>query len=130
MVDNIPAGQPQKTSGSGLEPNVASLLCYVCTLVTGIVFLVIEKENKEVKFHACQAIILGVSSFVVEIGISILGAILGSIAGPLGAIIAILSPIIWLTFLVFWIIAMVKAYQGEHYKIPFLGDIAEKQAAK
>ncbi|HBF11777.1 MAG TPA: hypothetical protein DDW49_00040 [Deltaproteobacteria bacterium] len=114
--------------GSGLAPNVASLLCYVCTLITGIVFLVIEKNNKDVRFHAWQAIILGVSSFVIQIGLTILAAVLGAIASFLGAIIGILSPIVWLAFFVVWIICMIKAYQGERYKIPFLGDLAEKQA--
>ena len=116
------------TGGSGLAPNVASLLCYVCTLITGIVFLVIEKNNKDVRFHAWQAIILGVSSFVIQIGLTILAAVLGAIASFLGAIIGILSPIVWLAFFVVWIICMIKAYQGERYKIPFLGDLAEKQA--
>ncbi|MBX7149357.1 DUF4870 domain-containing protein [bacterium] len=118
------------SSGSGLEPNVASLLCYVCTFVTGIVFLIIEKDNKQVRFHAWQAIVLGGASFVIQLGLSILGAILGAIAGPLAMIISIFVPVVWLAFLIFWIVAMVKAYQGEQYKIPFIGDIAEKQNNK
>lgn len=115
---------------SGLAPNVASLLCYVCTFITGIVFLVIEKENKDVRFHAWQAIIFGAAAVIVQIAFSILGAILGAIASFLGAIFAVLSPIVWLAFFIFWIIAMIKAYQGERYKLPLLGDMAEKQANK
>lgn len=123
-------GQTPASQSSGLAPNIASLLCYVCTFVTGIVFLVIEKENKDVRFHAWQAIVFGAAALVVQIALSILGAILGTIAGFLGAIFAILSPIVWLVFFIFWIIAMIKAYQGERYKLPVLGDIAEKQANK
>ena len=100
----------------------------VCAPITSIIFLLIEKENKDVRFHAWQAIILGVSSFVIQIGLTILAAVLGAIASFLGAIIGILSPIVWLAFFVVWIICMIKAYQGERYKIPFLGDLAEKQA--
>lgn len=122
-------GQPAGQS-SGLAPNVASLLCYVCSFITGIVFLVIEKENKEVRFHAWQAIFFGVSIIAIQIAISILGAIFGAITAVLGAIVAILSPIVSLIFFIFWIICMVKAYQGEHYKLPFIGDLADKQAAK
>lgn len=121
---------PTPAQSSGLAPNIASLLCYVCTIITGIVFLVIEKENKEVKFHAWQAIILGAASIIVNIGLSVIGAILGTISGALAAIIGILSPLVALTILVAWVICMVKAYQGQHFKLPVLGDIAEKQAAK
>lgn len=125
MAESSSGGQ-----SSGLSPNVASLLCYVCTFITGIVFLVIEKENKDVRFHAWQAIIFGAAAVVVQIAFSILGAILGAIASFLGAIFAVLSPIVWLAFFIFWIIAMIKAYQGERYKLPLLGDMAEKQANK
>lgn len=123
---NQSAGQ-----SSGLAPNVASLLCYVCGLITGIVFLIIEKENKEVRFHAWQAIVMGASAFVVMIALAILGAILGAISSALGMIFStILTPLVWLAYLVFWAICMIKAYQGQHYKLPVLGDIAEKQAAR
>lgn len=125
MAESSSGGQ-----SSGLAPNVASLLCYVCTFITGIVFLIIEKENKDVRFHAWQAIIFGAAAVVVQIAFSVLGAILGAIASFLGAIFAVLSPIVWLAFFIFWIIAMIKAYQGERYKLPLLGDMAEKQANK
>lgn len=129
-MDNInPSSNqtPTPAQGSGLAPNVASLLCYMCTVITGIIFLVIEKESKEVRFHAWQAICLGVAAFIVQLGLSILTAILGSIAGFLGMIMGIIAPIVGLTFFIFWIICMIKAYQGEHFKLPIIGDIAEKQ---
>lgn len=127
MVDQA---QGSGGSSSGLAPNVASLLCYICGFVTGIVFLIVEKDNKEVRFHAWQAIFLGVASFILQIGISILAAIFGAISSVLGALIGILAPVVWLVFLVFWIIALIKAYNGEHYKLPILGDLAEKQNSK
>lgn len=115
--------------GSGLEPNVASLLCYVCSIVTGIIFLVLEKENKDVRFHAWQAIFLFLASLVLHLAIQLVGGILASIAGPLAAIVLILSPVLSIAIFIIWILCMVKAYQGERFKIPFIGDIAEKQLA-
>lgn len=120
-------GQSSGPQSSGLAPNVASLLCYVCSFVSGLIFLLIEKQNKEVQFHAWQAIFFGISAFVVQIGLSILSYVLGAIAGFLGGLVSMLSPLVGIVFLVFWIICMVKAYQGEHYKLPVLGDLAEKQ---
>lgn len=121
---------PQGSGGSGLAPNVASLLCYLCTFVTGIIFLLIEKENKDVRFHAWQAIFLGAGSIVLQIGVVILTAIMGAISAALATIISLLGTLVYLGIFVIWIIAMVKAYQGQRWKIPFIGDLAEKQAAK
>lgn len=123
------SGSPAQ-GGSGLAPNVASLLSYLCTFVTGIIFLLIEKENKDVRFHAWQAILLGVGSIALQIVIVILTAILGAISGALATIFSLLGTLVYLLVFVLWIICMVKAYQGQRWKVPFIGDIAEKQASK
>lgn len=106
------------TSTTNLQPNVAGLLCYVGIWVTGIILLLIEQKNKFVRFHAIQSII-------VFIALGIASAFLSQI--PLlgwffGVIIGVLS-------FVLWIVLMVKAYQGELYKIPLAGDLAEKLSA-
>jgi uncharacterized membrane protein len=101
-------------SSTGLEPNVAGLLCYVGLWVSGIVFLVIEEKNKFVRFHALQSI-------VTFGALTVAGALLGWIpyAGPVfGTIIGILVFILW-------ILLMVKAYQGEWYRVPVAGQVAE-----
>jgi uncharacterized membrane protein len=104
-----------KTS-MGLEPNFAGLLCYVLGWVTGIIFFVLEKEDKFVRFHAMQSIIvfgaITVAGIILNF-IPFIGWILGWLLSLLGVIL--------------WIILMVKAYQGEQFKLPWAGDIAEKQ---
>ena len=106
-----------KTS-SGIQPNVAGLLAYALGLVTGIIFLVIEKENKFVRFHAVQAIVLSV-------GLTVAGVVLGL----LPVIGIALGLLINLAGLALWIICMIKAYQGELFRIPVVGDIAAKQVS-
>jgi len=118
------------SGGTGLAPNVASLLCYVCTIITGIIFLVIEKENKEVKFHAWQAIFLGGGAIALSIVLNIVGFIFASIAGFLGLIITFVSLLVNIGIFVIWIIAMIKAYKGEHWLIPVIGNLAEQQVNK
>jgi len=104
-----------KTS-CGMQPNVAGLLSYLAGFVTGIIFFVIEKENKFVRFHAMQSTILFGFFFV-------LGIIL-----PFIPILGwILLPIVWVLSFILWIILMIKAYQGEYFKLPVVGDMAEKQ---
>lgn len=118
------------SGGTGLAPNVASLLCYVCTIITGIIFLVIEKEDKEVKFHAWQAIFLGGAAIALSIVINVLGFIFASIAGFLGLIISVLGFVVNIGIFIIWVVAMIKAYKGEHWLIPVIGNLAEQQVNK
>jgi len=103
-----------KTS-TGLEENVAGLLCYVLGWVSGIIFLILEPENKSVRFHAMQSIIifglLNIAGVVLR-WIPWAGIFLSSIVGGIAFIL--------------WIVLMYKAYQGERYKLPWAGDRAEK----
>jgi uncharacterized membrane protein len=101
-------------SSTGLEPSIAGLLCYVGGWISGIVFLVIEQKNAFVRFHALQSI-------VTFGALTVAGALLGWIpyAGVVfGTIIGILAFILW-------VVLMVKAYQGELYKVPLAGQVAE-----
>ena len=109
------AAEPIKTS-SGMEENVVGLLCYVAWWVTGIIFLVIEKENKFVRFHAWQSIF----TFA---GITIIQIILGFIP-IIGWILGI---IVWILSIVLWIVCMMRAYQGKSFKLPIVGNIAANQ---
>lgn len=124
-----PGGSPPAGgAGTGLAPNIASLLCYICMPITSIIFLLIEKENLDVKFHAWQSLAFGVAYIVVVILLQILAAILGLIASVLGIIIGFLIPILMLAVFVLWIVCLVKAYQGERWRLPFIGDFAAKKA--
>ena len=103
-----------KTS-MGLEENIAGVLCYVLGWITGIVFLVLEKENKFVRFHAMQSI----ATFL---PLSVIAWVIGLIPFIGWAI----STLIWILVLILWLILMFKAYQGEMYKLPIVGDFAEE----
>ena len=110
-----------KTS-MGLTENVAGLLCYVLGWISGLVLLLIEQENKFVRFHAIQSIVTFGSITVVSIALSILGLI------PfLGTVFNIANWIIGVLAFVLWIVLMVKAFQGTKYKLPRAGDFAEKR---
>jgi uncharacterized membrane protein len=106
-----------KTS-TGLEENVAGLLCYVLGWITGLVFFLIEKDNKFVRFHAMQSIIVFGTLTVASIVISWIPFI-GWVICWLISILAV----------VLWIVLMIKAFQGEKYKLPWAGDMAEKAAS-
>ena len=123
-------GQPQPAA-AGMEENVASALCYLLSFITGIIFLVLEpySKNKAVRFHAFQAIFFGVACIVVNIVMMIVSGILHSILSyTLWFIPSMLSLGVSLCMLCAWLFLMYKAYNREHFKIPVLGDLAEKQA--
>jgi len=107
----------EKTS-TGLTENVAGLLCYVLGWISGIVFILIESENKFVRFHAIQSIVVFAA---LNIAVWILGWI-PVIGGFLTWILSALGFILW-------IVLMVKAYQGEKYMLPWAGDFAEKRSS-
>ncbi|MFP4475824.1 MAG: DUF4870 domain-containing protein [Desulfatibacillaceae bacterium] len=102
----------------GIDENIEALLCYVLGWLTGIVFLLLEKENLFVRFHAMQ-------SLVVFLGLFVLSLVVGWIP-----VIGLLSTVIFLAGVVLWVLLMFKAFQGEMYKLPWVGDFAESQVFK
>ncbi|ADQ14638.1 DUF4870 domain-containing protein [Halanaerobium hydrogeniformans] len=104
-----------KKTSLGMDENIESILCYAGIWVTGLFFLFFEKENNHVRFHAMQSLLTFFSLFIVSSLILILPGI--------GLIIASL-----ITFFgtILWIFLMYKAYIGEVYKLPFIGDVAEE----
>jgi uncharacterized membrane protein len=138
-----PSGAPGgKTSFMGLDSNLAAMLCYIANflccigLVLAIVLLVTEKENRFVKFHAVQSLFLVGLQLVVGIIVSILGLIV-SMALDLvhmgwagGLLVLGLRLILLLIFVILWLIAGIKAYGGQWYKLPIIGEFAWKTANK
>ena len=103
----------------GVQANLAALFCYLpyIGIIAAILFVILEKESKYVRFHAIQSII--VSGFFI---------ILSSVLGMIPVIGWGLLPIVGIVGIILWIILMVKSYQGEYFKVPIAGDIAEKNS--
>jgi uncharacterized membrane protein len=103
----------EKTS-TGLDANLAAALSYLVGFVTGIIFLLVEKENKFVRFHAMQSTLLFAGIVAVDILfqlVPILGALVFLfVVIPLSAVL--------------WLLLMYKAYQGEEFKLPLVGQMA------
>jgi uncharacterized membrane protein len=106
--------EKQKTS-TGLDQNIAGLLAYVLGFITGIIFLILEKDNKFVRFHAMQSTITFLVLLVIGM-IPFFGPVLSFIVSPIAFIL--------------WIVLMYKAYQGEMFKLPVVGDYAAKWVNK
>lgn len=141
-----PGSSPQTgtpSTGSGLDPKVAAALSYIW--IVGLIFFFIEKEDRYIRFHAMQSILFGIANIVIlgvlgvvavllTFAFSVGGAVVG---GGIGMLIQLL---VWLIWLLFWLVAIVlliglifaaiKAYQGQMFKLPIIGNTAEKIANK
>ena len=103
----------EKTS-TGFDANVAAALSYLVGFVTGIIFLLVEKENKFVRFHAMQSTLLFIGIILVNVVLKMI-PFLGFLVAVF--IVIPLSAILWL-------LLMYKAYQGEEFKLPLVGQMA------
>jgi uncharacterized membrane protein len=148
MATPYPEGAPAsgapggKTSFMGLDSNVGAMLCYIANflcclgLVLAIIFLFTEKENRFVKFHAVQSLFLAALQIAVGLVIGILGLILSlalnafDMAWLAWILILGLRFILLIVFLVLWIMGGIKAYGGQWYKLPIIGEFAWKTVNK
>lgn len=106
-------GHTEKTS-TGLDANVAAALSYLVGFVTGIIFLVVEKENRFVRFHAMQSTLLFAGIVLIDILLQIV-PLLGTLV-----VVFIVVP----ASAIVWLLMMFKAYQGEEFKLPLVGQLA------
>ena len=112
------------TAASGLTDNVAGMLAYI-TFIPAIIFLVTAPYNKSrfIRFHSFQSIFLFVAVVIIQIALTLLTVVpfLILLTAPLHMLVA-------LGALIVWVIVLMKANQGQMYKLPLIGDLAEKQA--
>ncbi|HEY3993830.1 MAG TPA: DUF4870 domain-containing protein [Ktedonobacteraceae bacterium] len=108
-----------------MEPNVAAGVSYL-TWIVGLIFFLVEKQNRFVRFNAMQELLLTGATVILWIVVSILTTIFAFVAPILGAILGFLLWIVWIAAFVLWIICIVNAFQGKYFKIPFIGDYAER----
>ena len=128
-VPAAPAGAVAAAPAQGMADNVAGLIAYI-TIIPAILFLVMEPYNKSrfVRFHAWQNIFLHIAWIVCWVALMVLSAVLAFIP-ILGHIVAFL---LWMALavggVILWVVLLIKANQGQMYKLPVIGDLAEKQA--
>jgi uncharacterized membrane protein len=118
-------------SSLDLPPNIAAAIACI-PLVGGIIFYLLEKRNSFVRFYAMQSIIFGGAWFLFNIASAVVHAVVGAIPG-VGPILvflwAVIAALVHLAFLVVFIVAVVKAFSGVRWDIPYVGPMARKQVA-
>lgn len=117
-----------ETNQAGLNDNAAGALSYI-TIVPAIVFLVLPPYNTSsfVRFHAWQSIFMNIAAIVLVVALSfftVFSLFFGSF------FFLMLIRLVWLAWFVVWLICLLKAVNGQRFKLPVIGDLAEKQAAR
>ena len=115
----------------GMDANVEAGLSYLFSIVGGLIFYFGEKQNRFVRFHAMQSILFNAFWIVLFIVLFTVQSLLYAtvILIPLGIVFTCLTFLLPLALLVVWIVLMVYAFQGKYFKLPVIGDYAEKYAA-
>ena len=132
-MQNPPPVQTAKSS-TGLDENVAALLSYIFGWVSGLIFFLIEKDSRLVRFHAMQSILLNVAAailgivlwFVWVFGVLIFAAINETLASLIGLVLGLLLFVFWIGMLIALIMCLIKAFQKQYFKLPVIGNFAEK----
>lgn len=127
------AAVPVAPAGSGLAPNVAGALAYLFGPITGIIFLLIEKRDPFVRFHAGQSIGIAVCWIIFSVVLMVVSTVLGAIPG-VGWLFAILfflgSLLLGLAGLCLWLWLMYQAFQGQQWEFPWVGPQVRRMLAR
>lgn len=119
----------EEVSSTGLAPNVAALLCYLFMFLSGAVFYVVEKQSDFVRFHAVQSILAFGGLFAVSLGLGVVSTAVFPVpaVGPIiAAVFGVVSILILPLMLILWPLLMYRGYQGDRYRLPFIGSRAER----
>ena len=117
-------------SSTGLDANIAAALSYFFGLLSGALFFAMENESRFVKFHAMQSMLASVAAMILWIAFMVVWTVLVRIPflGVIAAIVGFLGwAVLALGLLAVWLFCMFKAFQGDRFKLPFIGEVAEKQ---
>jgi uncharacterized membrane protein len=136
-MQNPPPVQTPKSS-TGLDENIAALLAYIFHWVSGLIFFLIEKESRLVRFHAMQSILLSALAIIVGIVVWVVTLVIwlvstqlpGILAGVLNLVVVLIWVVFWIGLLIAWIMCLIKAFQSQYFKLPIIGNFAEKFSAK
>ena len=137
QMSSQPPAQAGKSS-TGLDENIAALLSYIFGWLSGLIFFLIEKDSRLVRFHAMQSLLLNVAAAVLIIGLWIawivVAIILAQISEVLASLVSIVMGllifVIGLGLFIGLVMSAIKAFQGQYFKLPVIGNFAEKFSTK
>ena len=119
-MSDTPTGSGEETS-LHIDPNLAGALCYLFACISGILFFLLETQNKRIRFHALQSILI----FTVLSLLTVASAVLAILTDFVPFRLA--NYTIWIIHFLVWLVMVISTYQGKTIKIPGIGDFAQEQ---
>jgi uncharacterized membrane protein len=113
-------------TSTGIEPNVAAALSYILGLITGLIFFLMERDNRFVRFHAAQSIAVSLIIIAISIAVSLVSGILVFIPVLGWIVVFALTTGLAVGTFVLWVVLMWRAYQGEEWELPIVGSFARR----
>jgi uncharacterized membrane protein len=119
-----------QSSTTGIDARLAAVLCYSLWWVTGLLFLILERRDRSVRFHAAQSLVLfGGLSFVLA-GVGALSAVALLLSNQAYQIVQATGNVVWLGAVVLWLVLVLKAWRGETWRVPLFATLADGIVAK
>ena len=117
-------------TSTGVDPRLSSLLCYTAWWVSGIIFIILEQQNKTVRFHAAQSIVLFGALSILIAGLSALSVAMLMVSGGAFQAARMLVYLVWIGSVMMWLLLMYRTYNGETWQVPLVGNLAARLAAR
>jgi len=119
-----------ESSTTGIDTRLAAILCYSLWWLTGLLFLILERRDRAVRFHAAQSLVLFgcLSAVLALIGVS--SAVALVLSNPLYEIVQATANVIWVGAAVMWLVLVLKTWRGEMWRVPLVATLADGIAGK
>ena len=117
-------------SSTGLPPTSAAALSYLAWWLSGLLFYLVERENRFVKFHAAQALVGLGTIWVIGLSLWIIAFAALFVSALAFKILLYLAYGVWVIGMVAWAVCLIRAWQGDEYELPWAGKIARRMAAR
>jgi uncharacterized membrane protein len=118
------------STSTGVDPRLSALLCYAAWWLSGLIFLIIEQQDRTVRFHAAQSLVLFGGFSIVIAALSFASVAMLMVSSGAFQAARMLVYLVWLAAVAIWLLLMYRTYQGQTWRVPLAGDLAARIAAR
>jgi uncharacterized membrane protein len=118
------------SSSTGLDTRLASVLCYSVWWITGLLFLVLERQHRGVRFHAAQSLVLFGALSLLLVGLGAFSAFALVVSNQAYQAVRALADGVWIGSAVIWLVLVVRVWRGETWRVPLVAALADGIVAK